>query len=140
MHTILRSTRCDVLLVAADWQSRTLVLAELQEAGYSVTAAPTLRHAYRALLGRRVHPKLIVLDVSGDEDATPPAVENLLALAPGSPMILLVGALDLAAWHVLQDRVAELLRRPLRVGDVVETVRCHLTRVQNRDNMSHDDI
>jgi len=123
----VRSTHCDVLLIAADRQSRTLVLAELQEAGYSVIATPALRYAFRALLGRRVHPEVIVLDVSGDEEATPGYVEQLPELAPGSPMILLAGALDLAAWQPLRDRVAGFLRRPLRVGDVVEAVRRSLT-------------
>jgi DNA-binding NtrC family response regulator len=119
----LRSTLCDILLVAADWQSRAMLLAELQEAGYSVIAAPALRHAYRALIGRKVHPRLILLDVSGDQDATPPYVEQLGELAPGSPLIVLVGAYDVAAWQPLQDRVAGFLRRPLKVGDVVEEVR-----------------
>lgn len=128
----MRSTLCDVLLIAADWQSRALLLAELQEAGYSVTAAPGLRHAYRALMGRRVRPEVIVLDVSGDEEATPGYVEQLLELAPGSPMILLAGALDLAAWQPLRDRVAGFLRRPLRVGDVVEAVQHRLTGTRVR--------
>jgi DNA-binding NtrC family response regulator len=119
----LRSPLCDVLLVAADWQSRALLLAELQEAGYSVTAAPALRHAYRALLGRRVRPKVILLDVIGDADATPAYVEQLGDLAPGASLLLLVGAYDLAVWQPLQDRVAGFLRRPLKVGDVVEAVR-----------------
>ena len=122
----MRSPLCDVLLVAADWQSRTLLLAELQEAGYSVIAAPALRHAYRALIGRKVHPRLILLDVTGDQDATPPYVEQLRELAPGSPLIVLVGAYDLAAWQPLEDRVAGFLRRPLKVGDVVELVQRHL--------------
>ena len=122
----MRSPLCDVLLVAADWQSRTLLLAELQEAGYSVIAAPALRHAYRALIGRKVHPRLILLDVTGDQDATPPYVEQLRELAPGSPLIVLVGAYDLAAWQPLEDRVAGFLRRPLKVGDVAELVQRHL--------------
>ena len=119
----MRSTLCDVLLIAADWQSRTLVLAELREAGYSVIAAPALRYAYRALLARRVHPKVIVLDVSGDEEATPGYVEPLLELAPGSPMILLAGGPDLATWQPLRDHAVEVLRRPLTVGEAVEAVR-----------------
>jgi DNA-binding NtrC family response regulator len=119
----LRSTHCDVLLIAADWQSRTLLLAELREAGYSVIVAPALRYAYRALLGQRVHPKVIVLDVSGDEEATPGYVEPLLALAPGSLMILLAGAPYLAAWQPLRDHAVEVLRRPLTVGEAVEAVR-----------------
>ena len=119
----MRSRLCDVLLIAADWQSRTLVLAELQEAGYSVIAAPALRHAYRALLGRRIHPKVIVLDVSGDEEATPEYIEQLLELAPGSRLVLLTGAYDAEDWRPVQGRAAKSLRKPMSVGEVVETVR-----------------
>jgi len=122
----LRSTLCDVLLIAADWQSRTLVLAELQEAGYSVIAAPALRHAYRALLGRRVHPSVIVLDVVGDEDATPGSVEQLLELAPGSRLVLLSGAYDEEDWQPIHERAADNMHRPMSVGQVVEAVRRHL--------------
>jgi DNA-binding NtrC family response regulator len=119
----LRSTRCDVLLVAADWQSRALLLAQLQELGYSVTTAPALRHAYRALIGQRVHPRLILLDTTGDEDATPSTVEQLGELAPGIPTVLLIEAHHLQEWQLLQDRFAALLRRPVSIGDVVEVVR-----------------
>ena len=128
----MRSTHCDVLLIAADWQSRTLVLAELREAGYLVIAAPGLRHAYRSLLGRRVRPKVIVLDVSGDEEATPGYVEQIPELAPGTALLLLVGTGEAAAWQSLQDRGAEILRRPLTVGEVVEAVRRRLTGTAGR--------
>ena len=132
----MRSTHCDVLLVAADWQSRALLLAQLQESGYSVTTAPALRHAYRALIGQRVHPRLILLDTTGDEDATLPYVEQLGELAPGIPTVLLIEAHRLQEWQPLQDRVAQILHRPVSVGDVVEAVRSHLTRTRECDNMS----
>jgi DNA-binding NtrC family response regulator len=124
---VLRSTSCDVLLVAADWQSRALLLAQLQEAGYSVTAAPALRHAYRALMGQKVRPRLILLDTSRDEDATPPYAKQLAELAPGIPTVLLSEAHHLQEWQALQDRVAALLRRPVSVGEVVTVVRRLLT-------------
>ena len=124
----MRSTHCDILLVAADWQSRALLLAELQEAGYSVIAAPGLRHAYRALLGGKARPRLILLDASGDEDAIPAYVEALGELAPGALLIVLVGAYDLATWQPLRDHAAEVLRRPLTVGEAVEAVRRGLGR------------
>jgi DNA-binding NtrC family response regulator len=124
---VLRSTSCDVLLVAADWESRALLLAELQEAGYSVTAAPALRHAYRALMGQKVRPRLILLGTAGDEDAMPSFVEQLAELAPGIPTVLLIEAHHLQEWQPLEDRVAALLRRPVSVGEVVEVVRRLLT-------------
>ncbi len=124
----MRSTRCDVLLIAADWQSRTLVLAELQEAGYSVTAVPGLRHAYRALIGRRSHPRLILLDPTGDEEATPPYVEQIGDLAPGIPLVLLTGAYNGEEWRSVLDKAAAHLHRPASIGDVVKAVRGLLGR------------
>jgi DNA-binding NtrC family response regulator len=122
----LRSTHCDILLVAADWQSRALLLAELQEAGYSLIAMPGLRHAYRALLGRRANPRVILLDASGDRDATPAYVEQLLELAPGIPLILLTGAYDVEDWQPIYEMAAGHLRKPVSVVEVVKAVRRHL--------------
>jgi DNA-binding NtrC family response regulator len=123
----LSAAGCDLLLIAADWQSRALLLAQLQEGGYSVTAAPALRHACPALMGQKVHPRLILLDTARDEDATPPYVEQLAELAPGIPTVLLIAAHHLQEWQPLQDRVAALLRRPVSVGEVVTVVRRLLT-------------
>ena len=116
-----------LLLVAADWQSRALALAELQEAGYDVTALPGVRSALAALAQRRLAPALILLDVHGDDDATPARVEELLALAPGVPLVLVVGAFGQEAWEPLRTRLAGLLRRPLTVATLVDAVTTALT-------------
>jgi hypothetical protein len=58
-----------VLLIAADWQSRALALAELQEEGCGVTARPGLRHALATLARRAAWPALIIPDVNVAEDA-----------------------------------------------------------------------
>jgi DNA-binding NtrC family response regulator len=128
----LRSTHCDILLVAADRQSRALLLAELEEADYDVITLPGLPHAVRALLAGRVRPRLILLDVREDEDATPTSTAQLRDLAPGIPMLILVGAYDLVAWQPLQERVEGFLRRPVTVGDVVEAVGGHLGGAPDR--------
>jgi DNA-binding NtrC family response regulator len=106
--------------VAADWQSRALTLAELQEAGYEVTAVPGLRYALAALAHHRLAPALILLDVHGDDDATPERVGDLRALAPGVPLVLVVGAFEQEVWEPLRNHVAVLLRRPVTVGALVE--------------------
>jgi DNA-binding NtrC family response regulator len=118
--------QCDVLLAAADRQSRVLLLAELQEAGWDVHALPGLRRALRALLAGRVQPRLILLDVQDDPDAAPGYVEQLPELAPGIPTLVVVGVNELAAWKSPTDRALEILRRPLTVGEVVEAVRRRL--------------
>ena len=114
--------RHDLLLSAADWQSRTMLLAELREASYEVMAVPGLRYAMRALIQRLVEPPLIVLDVFGDEEATPKRMESLLNLAPGVPLILITGTYHSADWEPLRPRVQALLRRPLSIGEIVNLV------------------
>lgn len=114
--------RPDVLLIAADWQSRVLTLAELQETGYDVAAAPGLRVALNALAHHRISPALVLLDAAGDEEAAPARVEDVMALAPGVPVVLVIGALDRAAWEPLRAEVAALFVRPVTVGALVEAV------------------
>jgi DNA-binding NtrC family response regulator len=115
--------RHDLLLVAADWQSRALTLAELQEAGYEVMAVPGVRYGVKALIERLVAPPLLLIDIHADEDATPERVEGLLELAPGAPAILVGDVYGQAAWEPLRPRLAALLHRPITVGQVVAAVR-----------------
>ena len=120
-----------LLLIAADWQSRALAVAELQDRGYDVMALPGLRYAVKALVDERVVPLLIVLDVHDDEDATPRRVEQLLDLAPDAPLILIVGVYDRATWEPLRVRAAAWLQRPVSVGEVAEAVERVMPRPYN---------
>ena len=111
-----------LLLIAADLEERRLLLAELLEAGHDVLPLPGLVSAVRAILMRLVTPSLILLDAHGDERATPANVEELLGLMPEVPLILVVSAINSSRWEPLRPRLAELLRRPIRVGEVVAAV------------------
>lgn len=122
-ESAVSSPRRDLLLIAADWQSRALTLAELEEAGYEVMAVPGLRYGLRALRRGLVAPPLIVLDVHDDETATPERARQALALAPGAPLVLIVGAYDRAAWEELRPQAAAWLTRPVTVGEIVAAVR-----------------
>lgn len=113
-----------VLLVAADGHARALLLAELQEAGYEVVALPSLEVALAALAAGRVAPRLVVLDTRGDPRADRRGVGQLLSfLDEGVPLVLVVGAYDARALAPLRPHVAAWLSRPLRVGEIVATVR-----------------
>ncbi len=118
----------DVLLVAADWHSRTLILGELQEAGYDVMALPGLRYGLKAVLRSQVAPRLVIADVWQDDFATPERVADLAQALPGVPIVLLTGAFEREAYAPLRDRLAALFVRPLRIGDVVEQARSLLSR------------
>ena len=113
----------ELLLAAADFEERRLFFAELLEAGYEVTPVPGVMYAVRAMLLKVIAPSLILVNAHGDPHATPKDVENLLALAPGVPLILVVGAMEIASWEPLRSRVTALLRRPIAVGEIIDAVR-----------------
>lgn len=112
-----------VLLVAAEWRARALLLAELQEAGYEVVALPGLRLVVSALATHRAQPLAAALDVTGDPHASPEGVEQVLELLGDTPVVLLVGAYQAATYAPLEPRVARWLVRPVRVERIVEAVR-----------------
>jgi len=118
----------DLLLVAEDWQSRALVLAELQEAGYEVNAQAGLRRALHHLARDPEHPPLVVLDLHGDEFATPETVDALLRLAPQAKLILIVGVYAEPVWDRFVAEGSIVLRRPVSVGGIVQQVKRLLPR------------
>jgi DNA-binding NtrC family response regulator len=102
---------------------RRLLFGELLEAGYDVSPSPGFAPALGVLLQNAIVPSLIVLDVQGDEHATPKSVEHLLTLKPRIPLILIVGTIDKALWDPLESRVVAVLHRPITIGGIVETVK-----------------
>jgi len=113
----------DVLLVAEDWQSRALVLAELQEAGYEVDAQAGLRQALNHVARHPEHPPLVLLDLHGDAFATPETVDALLRLVPRAKLLLIVGVYAEPVWDRFASGGNILLRRPVSVGEIVEQVK-----------------
>ncbi len=114
--------RHDILLSAADWQSRTLILAELQELGYEVMAVPGVDYAIAAVLKGLNDPPLLLIDVYQDPNATPEKVRGLISLLPGRPVILLTGVFDGGRWQPLRAAVTRTFQRPIRIGDVIAAV------------------
>lgn len=113
----------DVLLVAEDWQSRALVLAELQEAGYKVDAQAGLRQALNHVARHPEHPPFVLLDLHGDAFATPETVDALLHLVPRAKLLLIVGVYAEPVWDRFASGGNILLRRPVSVGEIVEQVK-----------------
>lgn len=114
--------RHDLLLTAADWQSRALILAELQELGYQVMAVPGVEYAINAILRGLNDPPLLLLDVHHDPAATPENVRGLISLLKGRPVILMVGIFDRERWEPLRGEVTRYFQRPVRIGDVIAAV------------------
>jgi DNA-binding NtrC family response regulator len=119
----------EILLIAADWHSRTLILGELQEAGYDVMALPGLRYGLKAILRSQVAPRLVIADVWQDDFATPERVADLIRALPGVPIVLLTGVFEREAYASLSKYCAAFMVRPLRIGDVLEKVQSLLEGV-----------
>ncbi len=115
-------SRRDILLCAADWQSRALILAQLQELGYEVMATPGVTYAIEAVLRGLDDPPLLLIDVYNDAAATPEKVSGLLSLLPDRPVILMVGVFDGERWRPLCERADRCFQRPTRIGDVIAAV------------------
>lgn len=118
------------LLIAADWQSRALLLAELQERGVEVRTEAGVKWALHALLGEPLTPPLVFLDSRADSDATPEKVARLLRLLGegGTPprLILLVGTFERSLWAEAFGKSATILTRPKTVGEVAGVVQTTL--------------
>ncbi|NOX62092.1 MAG: hypothetical protein GXP42_09140 [Chloroflexi bacterium] len=110
----------DILLIAADRWSRALILAELQEAGHDVMAAPGLHYAVSVIMKGLIEPSLVLLDVHDDDYATPERVSRFMEFVPGAAFVLIVPVFQRASWKSLEEKGARVLSRPIRVGDVVE--------------------
>lgn len=111
-----------LLLLSADWQTRTLTLVSLQELGYAVLALPSLHLGVKAILAERVDPPLVLLDTKDDPRATPDQVQALRNLVPDAVMILIVEAWYRERYAALAAQMQAFLVRPILMRDLVATV------------------
>lgn len=111
-----------ILLIAADWQMRALVRAQLLDEGYEVQAWPSMEQAMESLLRGAMPPQLTILDAEGiDVDAA--AILGLWHLTGQVPLLLCLG---MQSRHLLSQAGLppnQTLMRPFRVGDVVQQAR-----------------
>ncbi|MCL7452457.1 MAG: hypothetical protein M8467_05355 [Anaerolineae bacterium] len=108
-------------MIAADWQFRALVRAQLLEEGYEVQAFPALEVAQFHLQGAGPRPLLTIVDSKGlglkRDD-----LSRLWELTDQAPLLLCGGLLDRGLLDQEGMPPAHLLVRPFRVGDVVAEV------------------
>lgn len=133
-----RAAQPDVLLIAADWRSRALILAELQERGLEVTALPGLRLGLKALIRGRLAPRALLIDVWDDDFASPQTVGDALALLPQAPVVLVVGTWDRARYEDLAGGQVTLLVRPVSVGEIVSAMCERLKEVNGSPSTEED--
>ncbi len=112
----------EILLIAADWQVRALVRAQLLEEGWEVQAWPSLEPALAHLIRSGDRPRLVLVEVEGAEGEGR-LLADLWRLAGEPPLIVCGGALGRAT--LSQEGLPPLeavLLRPFRVGDLIELV------------------
>lgn len=111
-------------LIAADWRSRALLRAELENREIEVRPEPGLRAAVRALLHEHPAPALILFDSAADPDADPRKLDRFLAVLAEDGvdphLLLLVGAFERQAWEQHFGSWATIVQRPRSVGDIAK--------------------
>jgi DNA-binding NtrC family response regulator len=112
----------EILLIAADWQFRALVRAQLLEEGYTVRAFPLLESALAYLMRSSERPQSIIVDVQ-DARALTRILRDLWRLSGEVPLILCGGAASRELANQEDLPPARLLYRPFRIKDVVDEVR-----------------
>lgn len=97
-----------VFVIARDWKLRAMVRAELREKGITALGMQNASEAGERIASGTV-PSAVVLE--GEEAGAP----GLAALARQVPFVVVASGLDSAPW----PPAAKLLRRPVRVGEIV---------------------
>ncbi len=109
-----------VLLAGGDFRPRALILAQLQEEGFDVTAVETWDEAERLLRKRAVRPAAVVFDVEG-ETQPDAALATLARLVSPARVVVLTASRGVPPEQA-RARGFQVLARPYSVGDVVEMV------------------
>ncbi len=101
-----------ILVVGREWRFRALLRAQLREEGYEALAFETLQDAE----AERVGAAAVVFDTS---DTSPsdrlPALQHLAAQLP----VVIVAGAD----EQVEITSAQVLRRPVRLADIISMVR-----------------
>ncbi len=110
-----------VLLTGGDFRTRALILAQLQEDGFDVTAVETWDEAELLLRKRAVRPDAVVFDVEGETHADA-ALATLARLVSPARVILLTSSSELPPEQARSLGFDCVLARPYAIGDVVQAV------------------
>jgi CheY-like chemotaxis protein len=119
--------RRKVLLAGGDFRPRALILAQLQEEGYDVTATETWDEAELLLRKGAVRPDAVVFDVEG-EGQPEAALTTLARLVAPARAVILTSSSGVPAADVGRLGFELVLARPYSVGDVASAVGAALGR------------
>ena len=100
-----------VFVIAPDWKLRAMVRAELRERGIDALGMSNAAEA-GAYIASGTVPSAVVLEASDSVEA------GLESLARRVPFVVVASRVQAQLW----PRAARLLRRPVRIGEIVEAV------------------
>lgn len=109
------------LLIQSEWPARALIKAELENAGWDVLGADTVRLALDLSTARGFRPDGIVVDSVGLY-ARSSEINALRFLSADATLLLLESSLYLSSQASALSPSA-VLRRPFTVGDVADAMR-----------------
>jgi len=113
----MRPAPPDVVLLAADWQPRALIRAQLIEQGFDVVATdtwPVMRRHLRA----GTKPRIVLVDLKDLPD--PDAVLRDLAVLMKPERVLVLGAIGTVSPADIERLGFRALPRPIVIEDVVQ--------------------
>lgn len=118
-----------VWIISNQHWPRVYLRAELIERGFDAIGYEEISTALRWLrYPRTPKPQIIVLELRG-QSLTPKELERLKQL--GIPVVALGGALELNAPLIRGFEWAALLKRPFRIGDVVDLIQQLVEKVED---------
>ena len=106
----------DIVLLAAEWQPRAMLRAQLIEDGFEVLATDTWSEM-RRLLRPASRPLLAIVDLQGLPD--PDRVLTDLATIMNPSRVLVLTAIGTVVADQIQARGFRVVRRPATIGDIV---------------------
>ena len=126
-----------ILLAGGEWRPRALVLAQLAEEGYDVTAVETWDEAELLLRTSATQPAVVVFDLEGEQHAQA-ALSTLGRLAAPGRVLILTSASILPAAAVRSLGFERVLARPYSIGDVVKSLSALLRQPAEPEGCQHD--
>jgi hypothetical protein len=106
----------DIALLAAEWQPRALLRAQLIEEGFEVVATDTWIEM-RRLLRPASRPRLAIIDLQGSPD--PDQMLHDLATIMGPSRVLVLTAIATVLPDRIEARGFRVVRRPITIGGIV---------------------
>jgi len=117
----VKQSPADIVLLAAQWQPRALIRAQLIEEGFEVVATDTWA-MMRGNMSPGIKPRLALVDLKGLRD--PGAVLDDLRVLMKPDRVLVLTAAGTVPRAEVERQGFRALSRPTAIGDIVRAIGC----------------